>query len=355
MLPVNFYVWLLIIKMRKEMTKKEKEECPCPVACHQRRAMAVNFILKKESCTSNELRLELRDKGIGTSVIRKSIEFLSSNQCRKVETLYWKAGNKILQFPKHGRLFYRKNIGSGSKTERVLGLLTPLQVGILKKFSKLHQSIYYFSLYDLRRLMPSAGNSVDYAVDRLTKLDLIKAIALGGFDIYTEPKNTDKLRAEEREVIVENKVEFAVIHRIHELMMNLYPLHLITNLHEAVRPHTKEALSRTGGMTFDIFYEFREPIMDKKFLAIDVYSRIPVNGYVINSFLKKIEWAKISIRGRITYNLRDRTFAMIVFRNSTRKAIDIANKHGIRFIRLADAKIDYKALRKETESEIQDA
>ena len=315
--------------------------------------MAVNLVLETGLCTSNELRQGLEEKGIGKSAIRKSLEFLSANQCRNVEALTWKTEKKPLQFPKHGRLFYKKKIRTRLKTERILNLLTPLQTRILGKFSKQHRSIYYFSLYDLRKLIPYAGNAVEYALSRLSKLGLIEMVTLSGFPFYTEPENVDRLRAELRDVMVEDKVEFAVIQRVHELVMNLYPLGLIANLGGAMRPHKEGALRLTGGMTFDIFYEFREPVMGKRFLAVDVYSRIPVNGFVVNSFLKKIEWARTGGRKKPEYNLRDRTCGMIVFRNSTRKAIDLANKHGIRYIRFSDVKTNYDDLRKEIEGKME--
>jgi hypothetical protein len=314
---------------------------------------AVNLVLERGLCTSNELRQELQERGVGKSVIRKSVEFLSANQCKRVETLIWKAEKKPLRFPKHGKLFYRKNIRNDLKTERILSLLTPLQTRILEKFSKQHRSTYYFSLYDLRKLVPYAGNSVEYTISRLSKLGLVEMVALGGFAFFTEPKNTNLLRSRTREIILEDKVEFAIVQRVHELIMNLYPLGLIMNLKAAIRPHTEEVLRLTGGMTFDIFYEFREPVMGKKYLAVDVYSRIPVNGYVVNSFLKKLEWAKTGGRKRPDYSLRNKTYGMIVFKNSTRKGIDLANEHGIRFIRLADTKINYDDLRKEMEDRME--
>lgn len=132
--------------------------------------------------------------------------------------------------------------------------------------------------------------------------------------------------------------------------MNLYPLNWITEFKGAIRARTKEALKITGGMTFDIFWEFREPIMGRNFLVIDVYARIPVNDYVVNPFIKNIEWAKTSFRGKPPYYLKDKTYGMIVFRNATRRAIELANKHKIRFIRLSDIKVDYDNLRKKVES-----
>lgn len=335
------------------MSKKRKGRCPCSTRCDERRVPSVNLVLEKGLCTSNELRQELQERGIGKSVIRKSVEFLSSNQCKRVETLVCKAEKKPLQFPKHGRLFYRKNIQTDLKTERILSLLTPLQTRILEKFSKHHRSTYYFSPYDLRKLVPYAGNSVEYAISRLSKLGLVEMVTLGGFAFFTEPKNADLLRSRTKEITLENKVEFAIVQRIHELIMNLYPLGLITNLKTAIRPRTEEVLRLTGGMTFDIFYMFREPVMGKKYLAVDVYSRIPVNGYIVNSFLKKLEWAKTGARKGSDYSLKDKTHGMIVFKNSTRKGIDIANKRGIRFIRLTDAKINSDVLHKEIEDKMQ--
>ena len=101
--------------------------------------------------------------------------------------------------------------------------------------------------------------------------------------------------------------------------------------------------------SFDIFYQFLEPVAGKSYMAVDAYTRIPVTGYMVHSFAKKIEWAKTITQNNTTNYLRDRTYGIIVFRNATRKAIRTANRLGIRFLRLSDLRIDYKKILVEAE------
>ncbi len=138
--------------------------------------------------------------------------------------------------------------------------------------------------------------------------------------------------------------------QVHELIMNLYPLNLIIGYSDCIRPHTPETLTITGGMTFDIFYRFFDPVSEKSYLAIDVYTRIPVTGYTVHSFAKKIEWAEVRTRKGSTNYLKGKTYGMIVYRNATKKAINVANRLGLRFIRLSDIKVNYTSLKKEIEA-----
>ena len=107
-------------------------------------------------------------------------------------------------------------------------------------------------------------------------------------------------------------------------------------------------------MSFDIFYQFFDPIAGRNYLVVDVYSRIPVSGFTVNSFAKKIEWAKTVTRKSTTNYLKEKTYGIIVYRNATQKAITVANKLGIRFLRLSDIKVDYKRLQKEIEKQYEE-
>lgn len=118
-----------------------------------------------------------------------------------------------------------------------------------------------------------------------------------------------------------------------------------------IRPHTQDVLKTTGGMTFDIFYEFCEPVMGRRYLAVDVYSRLTVTGYTVNTFMKKIAWARTRTSDKTSLCLKDQTHGLIVFKKATRKAIELANKNRIRFIRLSDVKTNYDTLREEVKKD----
>ncbi len=132
--------------------------------------------------------------------------------------------------------------------------------------------------------------------------------------------------------------------------MHLYPKDIITDYHGRIRPKTQDILIVTGGMSFDLFYQFRDPIVGKSYLAVDVYTRFPVSGFIINTFAKKIEWAKTGPRKNSTNYLKDKTHGMIVFLNATRKAMPTAKRLEIKLLRVFDdLRIDYKAIRQEIE------
>jgi len=332
------------------MTVKNPKGCPCELACKQKRATAVNLILENETCTARQLRDLLNGK-LGAHAFRGSLEYLCTGQCKLVGVYGLSADQKPPQFGRRGRLFYRRTISTESLQNVIVSLITPLQKRILDKFTLLNRRIYYFTAYDLRRLIPSSGNEVEYAVKRLTKLGLLSKETLKGIDFYVKPSDVPRLLIQERQAIIDDKTEFAVIKIVHELIMNLYPANIITGYDDRIRPHTQDILAVTGGMAFDVFYQFFDPIAGRNYLSIDVYTRIPVTGYMVHSFTKKIEWAKTVTRKNTTNYLKDKTFGIIVYRNATKNAIMIANRVGIKFLRLSDIKVDYKRLHNEIENQ----
>lgn len=323
-------------------------KCPCELQCEQRREDAVNLVLKKRFCTSNEIKVRLREKGLGEYTIRKNLEFLRLRKCRRIDVLN-RNNRRFLQFKDHGRVFFVNTLPKYILLRKVHRFLTNLQKEILRKFTKHHRSIYYFSMYDIKKMLPYGGTSVEYAVHRLSDLGFIEGVRIGRTQFFVEAQNMERLKDESKDVLIKDKTEFTTIKAIHEIIMNIYPLNLLS-LKGAIRPRSQHKLTLTGGMTFDIFYQFNKRIGTMEFLAIDVYTRIPVNGYVVNSFLKKIEWATNKLRSRTVYPLKNKTFGMIVFRNATPRSIRLANEKGIRFIRLSDIKIDYDAIRKNMET-----
>lgn len=324
---------------------RQIQKCPCELLteeCKDKRDIAVNVVLQRGFCSANELKTVLSDEGLGKSATRKSLNFLNAKKCPVVAVLEGFENKRKLQFKGQGRVYYRTDLPRMRLYEIIVALLTPLQRDILDKLSKQHKNIYYFSIYELKKLLPFTGASINSAVSKLAELDLVKLIEVDRIRFYTKPENVERLNGDIRKAIIDDKAEYEVIKRIHELVMNLYPLHWIKNLKGAIRPATTEVLKVTGGMTFDIFYEFNEPAGEKRYLAVDVYTRIPVNGYVVNSFLKKIEWSGTGKHtGASAGRLGGRTFGMIVYRNANQMAINIANRRGIRFIHPSRIKIDY--------------
>jgi hypothetical protein len=334
------------------MSQEDSQSCPCKETCKQKRKTAVNLILEKGACTSKDMHNFLNGK-LGVYALRSSIEYLSTGNCKLVDVFGLSTNQKPPQFGKRGRLFYSRTFPPTFLNSAVVNLLAPLQKRILKKFSDLNEQIYYFSLYDLRRIVPSSGTEVDYALKRLVRHGLLSKVSSLGTEFYVKPIHISRFSNEEKQAIIDNKTEYAVAKAVHELIMHLYPKDVITDYHGRIRPKTQDILSITGGMSFDLFYQFFDPLAGKSYLAVDVYTRFPVNGYIIHSFAKKIEWAKTGTRNNPTNYLRDKTHGMIVFLNATKKAMPTANRLGIKFLRAGDdLRIDYKAIRQEVEKEL---
>ena len=325
--------------------------CPCDKNCKKKRSFAINTVIEKGICTGVDLRALLLKIG-GEHSAQKSLKFLSSGDCTLVGVFVSVTDQKPMQFRNRGRLFYRRTLSVNELYSNIIGFLPTLQKKILEKFTKTNKRIYYFSKYDLRKMHPYQGVGIDYALERLIKLGFLEKMTFGSTEFYVGASRAFQLENQKQIVIIDDKVEYAVIKIVHELIMNLYPANWVTDYSDRVRPQTRENLILTGGMTFDIFYPFCETIAGREYLAIDVYTRIPVNGYTVNSFMKKIEWAKKKSKNGPVNHLNHNTYGMIIYRNATKKAILLANKLGIRFLRLKDIKIDYTKIHKEFEDQI---
>lgn len=312
--------------------KDEGKGCPCKLSCNERREVSVRAVLERGILTANEVRSVLTEAGFGVSATRRNLEFLSSAQCKKIEILRGRK-KRIIQFKNQGRVYIAKWTPEDIIRQKTLSLLSPLQMGIIQKLRMQNKRIYYFSGYELRKLLPFAGFSVICALNKLIELRLVKEIKAGRNRFYLEPKNAKLLRRHLLEALVKERTEYEAAKKVHELVMEIYPKKLLKGLKGTLRPREPSILKITGGMAFDIFYELNEPPGYERFVAIDVYTRIPVNGYVVNSFLKKIDWAS---------GLSSRTFGIIVFKNANRKAFEIANRNGINFLQLSKLRIDFQ-------------
>lgn len=322
--------------------------CPClnKAKCAIRRETVVNTVFNKHVCTANEVKALIKNDQ-GKWATRKSLEFLRSEKCNKLSSLKNSKGKQI-QFRNEGMLFFRKDARAQEIRAKVLNLLTDFQKRALETLQKYNKNVYYFSLYDFKKILPYPGFQVAYSLNRLCDLGLITMVKIGKTNFYTEPANVSKLKKASSGILVEDYAEYLIAKRVHELVMYLYPTDLITELKGALRPRSKSVIGKTGGMTFDIFYQFEEPIAKKCFLAIDVYSRLPVNGWAVFAFLNKIKWAKT----QFSDVLKDKTYGIILFRNATPEAFKIASDNKIRFINLSKIKIDYEYMLKQAHKEL---
>jgi hypothetical protein len=333
------------------MTKIGINRCPCDEKCRQKRETVVNLIIDNGTCTAKDLH-NLLDGKLGVYALRSSMEYLSTGKCNLVGVFGLEDKQKPPQFGKKGRLYYSKKLPQAFLRSSVLSNIAPLQKRILDKVRKSNKKTFYFSKYDIRRITPSSGIEIDYALRRLVQFGFLSRVFSSGIEFYVETNNLARFHKDEVKAVIDNKTEYSIVKSVHELIMNIYPSRLITSYNGRIRPHTTEILTITGGMSFDIFYDFFDPINGMTYLAIDVYTRIPVTGYMVNSFAKKIEWAK-SVKINITTNyLRKKTIGIIIFRSASPNAIPTAKKLGIQFLRLEDVRVNYTEIRQKVEKEL---
>ena len=176
---------------------------------------------------------------MGVCALRSTIEYLSTGKCKLVDVFGLSTNQKPPQFGKKGRLFYSRALPATFLNSAVIDLLAPLQKRILKKFSDLNEQIYYFSLYDLRRIVPSSGTEVDYALGRLVRHGLLSKVPSSETDFYIKPIHASRFTKEENQAVIDTKTEYAVAKAVHELIMHLYPKDVITDYHGRIRPKTQ--------------------------------------------------------------------------------------------------------------------
>ncbi|MGA2308187.1 MAG: hypothetical protein ABSG57_01400 [Candidatus Bathyarchaeia archaeon] len=70
--------------------------------------------------------------------------------------------------------------------------------------------------------------------------------------------------------------------------MKVYPSGLVKWDEDILRLGSDESLALAKGLSFDAFLHFEQPVKDKQFMAIDVYTRFPVGNKVALNFCRKV-------------------------------------------------------------------
>jgi hypothetical protein len=330
------------------------KSCDGVSSCTGLRKDAVSLFIDQSIWTANELKHELQEK-LGLAAIRGSLKFLAAGKCPWITAWNCIESDKPVRFKRHGRVFALTAVSEIAVSEKLKTLLTKLQKKVLNSLEYYDRKPHYLSLYDLRRILPHPGNEVEFAASRLHDFGLAKSIKTDGTTYYCLPGRLNWMKDHLQEAIAKDKAEYQVVSTLAGLFRSLYPRGVLVKTKGVIRASKRdpEVLKSTGGMTFDIVYEFKAPIMGRRFIVVDVHSRIPVTEYVVNSFMNKILWAR---RGATplnapkedaeekNYPLRNKTFGMIVFRRATQEAITIANANNLSFIRIKELGINYAKL-----------
>jgi hypothetical protein len=192
--------------------------------------------------------------------------------------------------------------------------------------------------------MPQAAHKIDHSVTQLRNLGFIKNVEVDGMVHYCPSEEFKRLRKRMSEIAINDKIESEIIQKVRESLQRLYPDGLtlerpcIAGLHESRR--------------FDIVFEFKTLVMSKHFVIVDVYAKIPVTQNIVQSFIRKIRWARnetVFSGGKAEnacYPLRGKTLGMIVCNTASQEAVDAAREHDISLLWFRDIHVDYNRIRK---------
>ena len=200
------------------------------------------------------------------------------------------------------------------------------------------------SSLDLGRLMFHNTQKIDYSVTHLRNRGLIKIVEADGIVHYFPSEGLRCSRKKIREIAINDKIEGAIIQIVRESLQQLFPDALATERERASGSHDRRH--------FDIFLEFKTPVMSKQFISVDVYANIPVTEYIVQSFIRKIRFTRNETgpsgeeAENARYPLRGKTLGMIICTNASQEAVDAARKHDISLLSFMDIHIDLNQIRK---------
>ena len=170
------------------------------------------------------------------------------------------------------------------------------------------------SSFDLERLLSHERREIDRSISYLRNQGLIKTVEADGITHYCSSHELKRLRKKIREIALDDGVESEIVQIVRELLQQLYPSALKTKRAYAAGLH--------GNRHFDIVLEFKEPVMSIRFVIANVYSKIPVTKYIVQSFIRKIRLTRnvTKFSGNEArnpcYRLRGKALGMIVCNNA---------------------------------------
>ena len=222
--------------------------------------------------------------------------------------------------------------------------LTKLQSQVLEKFVYYSRDAHFLSSHDLVRLMPDSTHKIDHSLTHLGNLGFIKNAEADGTVHYCPSEELKRLRKKIPEIAINDKIEIEITQIVQEALKQLHP--------DALTMEGTRAAGSYESKRFDGVFEFKTPVMSKQFVIVDVYTKIPVTKYIVQSFIRKIRWARkeTDFSGgkaeNTCYPLRGKTLGMIVCNSANQEAVDAARKHDISLLCFRDIHIDYNRIRK---------
>ncbi len=237
-----------------------------------------------------------------------------------------------------------KNEARSISHRKGAGNLNRLQSQIFEKVAYYSKTDHFLSSQDLKRMMPNKKHEIESAVTRLQNLGFIKTARTEGTFHHCPFSKLEQLRGQKNAIVAGLRIERMILRKVRLAVQRIYPEALLTN------SETLTGLDKSRH--FDIVFEFKSPILDRQFLAVDVYTKIPVTDYIVRSFARKIRWTRTLTPSNdedaenSRYLLRDRTLGIIVCNKANRKAVDAALEYGISLLSFSDLYIDYDTMYK---------
>jgi hypothetical protein len=224
------------------------------------------------------------------------------------------------------------------------GNVTKVQSQVLETVVNYSRGAHFLSLRDLGRLIPQQTKKIDHSVAYLRNQGLIKTVEADGIIHYCSSEELKRLRKKMRDIVLDDRIEREIVQTVREFLQQLYP--------DALKIERVHPVGLHESRRFDIILEFKAPIMSKQFIIVDVYTKIPVTKYIVQSFIRKIKWTRNETKfsdnetRNSCYGLRGKTLGMIICNNASQEAVSVAREYNISLLRLSEIHIDYNRIRK---------
>ena len=222
--------------------------------------------------------------------------------------------------------------------------LTKLQMQVLNAITHHSRSANFLSLRDLEKMLPNRRHEINHSLIRLLRLGLAKCVKAKQTIHYCPTKKLKSLKKQVSRIASYDKIEEEIIQTVRESLMRLYP--------SAVSSNSDKLVVSNESTYFDIVFKFESRVMDKQFLAADVFAKIPVTKQIVQSFSKKLRWncndpksigdAEISS----CYTPREKTLGVIICNKASRKAVDMAENCDFSLLNFRDIQLCYSQLGK---------
>jgi hypothetical protein len=247
----------------------------------------------------------------------------------------------------HSTLLLQKKAKQFSPRELAKNL-TKLQMQILNAITHHSRSADFLSLRDLEKMLPNRRYEITHSLSHLLHLGLAKGIKAKRTIHYCPATKVKSLEKQASRIAFCDKIEDETIQTVRESLKRLYPA--------AISSSSDKFIASNKNTYFDIVFKFKSCVAGKKFLAADVFAKMPVTKQIVQSFRKKLGWAFNDSRSTVVadtdacYKPTQETLGVIICNKASRKAMDLAESCDISLLNFREAQLCRSQLRKPNNS-----